>query len=235
MGSARTRANKSHVGASLNNPPKPKPNLIIDVSEAPLRHGFLSSQRSPSFQIIPKNRRHPRRIDAPSSLGRRRIPRRLAYSIHLLGHIIADDINSARFLWKSMPGVVKESAAEVAAVWRIGQQLWLRDYAAVHEAVRGFDWSAEVRDLVLAFSGKLYTKRIFQLLLSAYSTISIGDTARFLGMTEEDAANYAQLQGWIMDPASGMLTVTKQPVVKEQKLDSSKLQRLTEYVFHLEH
>ncbi|KAK9111206.1 hypothetical protein Scep_018725 [Stephania cephalantha] len=157
------------------------------------------------------------------------------YSIHLLGHIIADDINSARFLWKSMPGVVKESVAEVAAIWRIGQQLWLRDYAAVHEAVRGFDWSAEVRDLVLAFSGKLYTKRIFQLLLSAYSTISIGDTARFLGMTEEDAANYAQLQGWIMDPASGMLTVTKQPVVKEQKLDSSKLQRLTEYVFHLEH
>ncbi|KAK9110519.1 hypothetical protein Sjap_018579 [Stephania japonica] len=156
------------------------------------------------------------------------------YSIHLLGHIIANDINSARFLWKSIPGGVKESRPEVAAVWRIGQQLWLRDYAAVHEAVRGFDWSAELRDLVVAFS-ELYTKRIFLLLLSAYSTISIGDTARFLGMTEEDATNYTQRQGWIVDPASGMLTVTKQPVVKEQKLDSSKLQRLTEYVFHLEH
>lgn len=35
--------------------------------------------------------------------------------------------------------------------------------------------------------------------------------------------------------ATGMLTVKKQPVVSEQKLDPSKLQRLTEYVFHLEH
>ncbi|KAJ0011347.1 hypothetical protein Pint_32920 [Pistacia integerrima] len=42
-------------------------------------------------------------------------------------------------------------------------------------------------------------------------------------------------QGWILDPASRMLTVKKNPIVTEQKLDPSKLQRLTEYVFHLEH
>lgn len=42
-------------------------------------------------------------------------------------------------------------------------------------------------------------------------------------------------QGWEVDPASRMLTVKKQPTVTEQKLDPSKLQRLTEYVFHLEH
>lgn len=41
--------------------------------------------------------------------------------------------------------------------------------------------------------------------------------------------------GWSMDPASRMLTVKRQPVLTEQKLDPSKLQRLTEYVFHLEH
>ncbi|KAF2319686.1 hypothetical protein GH714_018013 [Hevea brasiliensis] len=76
---------------------------------------------------------------------------------------------------------------------------------------------------------------MFQLLLSAYSTISIQDTAHFLGMNEDDAANYVMQQGWIVDPASGMLTVKKQLIVTEQKLDSSKLQRLTEYVFHLEH
>lgn len=42
-------------------------------------------------------------------------------------------------------------------------------------------------------------------------------------------------QGWNVDPASRMLTVKKQAIVMEQKLDPSKLQRLTEYVFHLEH
>lgn len=44
-----------------------------------------------------------------------------------------------------------------------------------------------------------------------------------------------QQQGWAVDPASQMLTVKKRPIVTEQKLDASKLQNLTEYVFHLEH
>ncbi|KAJ9174581.1 hypothetical protein P3X46_013216 [Hevea brasiliensis] len=156
------------------------------------------------------------------------------YQIHLLGHIYVNDINSARFLWKSIPSAIKESQPEVAAAWRIGQRLWTRDYAGVYEAIRGFDWSQETRVLVAAFS-EVYTKRMFQLLLSAYSTISIEDTARFLGMNEDDAANYVLQQGWTVDPASRMLTVKKQLIVTEQKLDSSKLQRLTEYVFHLEH
>ncbi|RVW42053.1 COP9 signalosome complex subunit 8 [Vitis vinifera] len=82
---------------------------------------------------------------------------------------------------------------------------------------------------------ELYTKKMFQLLLSAYSTISIQDTALFLGMSEDDVTNYVVEQGWTVDSASRMLTVKKQPIVTEQKLDPSKLQRLTEYVFHLEH
>ncbi|KAB5574369.1 hypothetical protein DKX38_001563 [Salix brachista] len=76
---------------------------------------------------------------------------------------------------------------------------------------------------------------MFQLLLSAYSTRGIQDTALFLGMNEDDATNYVVQQGWVVDPDSRMLTVKKQPVKTEQKLDSSKLHRLTEYVFHLEH
>ena len=43
------------------------------------------------------------------------------------------------------------------------------------------------------------------------------------------------LNGWSLDSAAGMFTVKKQSIVAEQKLDPSKLQRLTEYVFHLEH
>ncbi|XP_062178051.1 COP9 signalosome complex subunit 8 [Alnus glutinosa] len=156
------------------------------------------------------------------------------YAIHLLGHIYADDINSARFLWKSIPSAIKESQPELVAAWKIGQKLWTRDYGAVYEAIHGFDWSQEIQGLVAAFS-ELYTKRMFQLLLSAYSTISIQDTALFLGMNEDDATNYVLRRGWVVDPASRMLTVKKQTIVTEQKLDATKLQRLTEYVFHLEH
>ncbi|KAL6179030.1 hypothetical protein ACLB2K_050546 [Fragaria x ananassa] len=156
------------------------------------------------------------------------------YAIHLLGHIYAGDINSMRFLWKSMPSAVKENNPEVQAAWRIGQKLWVRDYVGVYEAIRGFNWSQEAQGLVAAFSDH-YTKKMFQLLQSAYSTISIQDTSLFLNMNEDDVKNYVQQQGWIVDPASQMITVKKWPIVTEQKLNPSKLHSLTEYVFHLEH
>ncbi|KAK8578943.1 hypothetical protein V6N13_142193 [Hibiscus sabdariffa] len=156
------------------------------------------------------------------------------FAIHLLGHIYVDDVNSARFLWKSIPATIKESQPELVAAWKIGQKMWTRDYAGVYEAIRGFDWTQQTQFLVAAFS-ELYTKRMFELLQSAYSTISIQDAAQFLGMSEEDATDYVLREGWTVDPTSRMLTVTKQAIVKEQKLDPGKLQRLTEYVFHLEH
>ncbi|KAG6782004.1 hypothetical protein POTOM_011391 [Populus tomentosa] len=119
-------------------------------------------------------------------------------------------------------------------------------------------WSQQTQSLVAAFSGKvffplefyighdrasikmeglaleIYTERMFQLLLSAYSTVGIQDTALFLGMNEDDAASFVMQQGWAVDPASRMLIVKKQPVATEQKLDPSKLHRLTEYVLHFE-
>ncbi|AES63354.1 COP9 signalosome complex subunit 8 [Medicago truncatula] len=156
------------------------------------------------------------------------------YSVHLLAHFYVHDINSARFLWKTIPSSIKESNPEVNAVWKIGQQLWLRNYGGVHEAVRGFEWSPELQCFISAFS-ELYTKEIFQLLVSAYSTISVEDAALFLGMSDDGATSYVLQQGWTVDNASRMLTVKKQPVVSVQKLDPCKLQQLTEYVFHLEH
>nr|VDC89030.1 unnamed protein product [Brassica oleracea] len=156
------------------------------------------------------------------------------YAIHLLGHLYVDDCDSARFLWKTIPSSVKESKPEVVAAWRIGQKLLTRDYAGVYEAIRGYDWSQETKDMVAAFSD-VYRKRMFQLLMSAYSTITIRDLALFLGMTEDDATTYVVKNGWIVDTASQMVTVKKQAVKREQKVDSSKLQRLAEDVFHLEH
>lgn len=156
------------------------------------------------------------------------------YCIHLLGHIYTQDINSARFLWKRLPSSVKESQPEVVAVWKIGQCMWTHDYAGVHGALHSFNWSPEVQQIITALSDS-YTKRAFELLLAAYSTISVADTAQFLGMSKEDALAYTLQRGWTLDSASQMLTVKKMPAVVDQRLHSSTLQNLTEYVFHLEH
>ncbi|KAF0913910.1 hypothetical protein E2562_024977 [Oryza meyeriana var. granulata] len=156
------------------------------------------------------------------------------YEVHLLAHLYLNDLNSARFLWKSTPQEAKDARPELAAVWRIGQCLWNRDYARVYTAAQGFEWSPEIADFVAAFL-ESYRKRIFQLLTSAYSTISVADVAHFMGMNEEDATNYAMQNGWSLDAMTKMLTVVKPKVKTNQKLDASKLQRLTECVFHLEH
>ncbi|GJN02957.1 hypothetical protein PR202_gb15675 [Eleusine coracana subsp. coracana] len=155
------------------------------------------------------------------------------YAVHLLAHLYLNDLNSARFLWKSLPQQVKDARPELSAVWRIGQCLWNRDYAGVYTAAQGFEWGPELADFVTAFL-ESYRKRIFQLLTSAYSTITVADVAHFMGMSEEDATNYAVGNDWSLDAATKMLTVRKPKAQTNQKLDASKLQRLTECVFHLE-
>ncbi|KAH9325820.1 hypothetical protein KI387_005998, partial [Taxus chinensis] len=108
------------------------------------------------------------------------------YSIHLLGHIYMQDMNSARFLWRRMPSSVKEMLPEVVAIWKIGQCMWTHDHAGVHGALRGFNWSLEVQHIITALADN-YTKKVFELLEAAYSTIRVADTAQFLGITEADA------------------------------------------------
>ncbi|VAH47771.1 unnamed protein product [Triticum turgidum subsp. durum] len=156
------------------------------------------------------------------------------YAVHLLAHLYLNDLNSARFLWKTVPQEVKEAHPELGAIWKIGQCLWNRDYAGVYTSAQGFEWGPEIADFVAGFL-ESYRKRIFELLTSAYTTISIADVAHFMGMSEEDATNYAVQNGWSLDVATKMLTVRKQKPQTNQKLDASKLQRLTECVFHLEH
>ena len=61
--------------------------------------------------------------------------------------------NSARYLWKTVPQEVKDAHPELAAVWKIGQSLWNRDYAGVYTAAQGFEWGTEIADFVAAFLG----------------------------------------------------------------------------------
>lgn len=156
------------------------------------------------------------------------------YTIHLLGHIYISDLNSARFLWKRIPETVKQSQPEVVSAWKIGQCLWTYDYSGVHDALQSYTWSPAVQQVITAFRED-YLMKNMKLLSTAYSTISVSDAAKFLGLTEAETIKCTTQAGWMLDPTSNMLTVEPAITVVAQKLDSSKLQNLTEYVFHLEH
>ncbi|MCO5574561.1 hypothetical protein L7F22_028349 [Adiantum nelumboides] len=156
------------------------------------------------------------------------------YAIHLLGHIVISDLNGARFLWKRIPADAKQTQPELTAAWKIGQCLWTHDYAGVHDALQCYPWSPAVQQIVNVIKDD-YSRKNFKLLSTAYSTISVADAAKFLGLTESETVKSTTQNGWTLDPASNMLTVVPAVNLAAQKLDASKLQDLTEYVFHLEH
>lgn len=162
-------------------------------------------------------------------------PQDWPYAVHLLAHLVNHDLDSARFVWKRTPAAVKEGSPELVAAWKIVQKMWAHDHAGVYVALKGFDWTELVQPVAGAI-GDDYSISMLRLLSSAYSTVSIADASGFLGFSENETVTFlTQQHGWVLDPSSQMLTVRPMSHVANKKTDSSQLQNLTEYVFHLEH
>ncbi|KAG0570651.1 hypothetical protein KC19_6G177700 [Ceratodon purpureus] len=162
-------------------------------------------------------------------------PQDWPYAVHVLAHVVNHDLNSARFVWKRTPVSVKESSPELVAAWKIVQNMWTHDHAGVYKALKGFDWTELVQPITGAI-GDNYSTSMLRLLSTAYSTVSVADASGFLGLSENETVTFlTQQHGWVLDPASQMLTVRPMSTVSNKKTDSSQLQNLTEYVFHLEH
>lgn len=156
------------------------------------------------------------------------------YALHLLGHILLNDLNAARFLWKRTPQRVKDADAELAAAWRVAQRMWQRDRAGVYDAIAAHRWAAHAAPLVAAIR-EAHCARMFALLSKSYATIRVADVAASLGLSQPAAVAFTTARGWRHDAAAGMLTVHRGVAPTEQKTSLGHLQNLTEYVFHLEH
>jgi len=162
-------------------------------------------------------------------------PQDWPYTVHVLAHVVNHDLNSARFVWKRTPAAIKESSPELVAAWKIVQNMWTHDHAGVYKALKGFEWTEPVQPVTSAI-GDDYSTSMLRLLSTAYSTVSVADASGFLGLSENETVTFlTQQHGWVLDPASQMLTVRPLSSVANKKTDSSQLQNLTEYVFHLEH
>ncbi len=48
---------------------------------------------------------------------------------------------------------LKNPKSEFAAIWKIGQAMWKKDYAGVYSAVVGFTWSEPYATLVKILTG----------------------------------------------------------------------------------
>eukprot|EP00899_Mesostigma_viride_P016381 jgi/Mesvir1/24744/Mv22006-RA.1 len=157
------------------------------------------------------------------------------YDIHLLGHLMVNDMNSARFLWKRIPDAAKANNPSILAVWKIGQCLWNRDYKGVHGALRGHNWEdyPQLQPLIARLS-QLLLDRTFKLLSCGYSVMAASEAAAFLGMAStEEVVAFTTARGWEYNPSDQTLKVNSL-VTHPGNQDVHNLQKLAEYVVHLE-
>eukprot|EP00887_Chlorella_sp_A99_P002720 scaffold6.g2720.t1 len=153
-------------------------------------------------------------------------------ALHMLAHIFAFRLEDARFLYKRMTEELRTGDPEVAAAWALLQRLWVKDYELLWPAVHR-EWSPQVQPVAHALASRL-RQRMLDLVGRAYSDLSPAKLAVLLGLSEQEAVQAALDQGWEVDAPSGLVLVKQRPAPQAEAATQHQLQRLAEYVVHLE-
>jgi hypothetical protein len=91
----------------------------------------------------------------------------------------------ARFLWKRIPPDIKKSRPELAALWKIGKNMYLRNYSEIWKALSSVNWSGTVKQFVDVLINS-FRARTFELLSKSYTSITPEATANYLGLPVPD-------------------------------------------------
>lgn len=164
----------------------------------------------------------------------------LFYAVMLLGYMILNDLNNARFLWKRMPKEHRKSN-ELKAIWAITQQMWKRDTNGVYAALAGHEWDPLICPIVNTFSDS-FRQRMFVLVSRGYEVITLSDFAQLLGIPESAAKSAGDNAGWPFDASTNSfqprpLTQPAQPAdaaSSQQVTGLSRLGKLAENTVFLE-
>mmetsp|Transcript_15330 Transcript_15330/g.22953 ORF Transcript_15330/g.22953 Transcript_15330/m.22953 type:complete len:221 (-) Transcript_15330:59-721(-) len=155
------------------------------------------------------------------------------YGIQLLAYLVQNDLNAARFLWKRIDAQVK--GEQLKAIWKIGQNIWLRNYPQVYSSLDEYDWDDQHKPLIDVLR-KVFRARTKHLLEKAYSSISMEDACAFLGLSQQETVNLlVQQDCWIQQGDYLVAPENKTPTQPNNNtvLDQRKLDTLTEYVIFL--
>ncbi|CAG8687098.1 1776_t:CDS:2, partial [Cetraspora pellucida] len=106
------------------------------------------------------------------------------YNTFLLGYLLEQDLPSARFLWKRLGDNVKGNSKELRSIWDVGVALWQRDYDNTYKLIDSNTWSPVIAPLMEQL-GENLRERMLALLSEAYSSITIDDVGRYLGLPRE--------------------------------------------------
>ncbi|CAG8506494.1 COP9 signalosome [Gigaspora rosea] len=155
------------------------------------------------------------------------------YGTFMLGYLLEQDLPSARFLWKRLGENVKGSSKELRLIWDVGIALWQRDYDNVYKLINSKTWSPVIAPLMEQL-GENLRERMLVLLSEAYSSITIDDVGRYLGLPREKVLSVTNERGWAIDLSTDMLQPKKNVQDTPQSISLANFSQLTDLVIHLE-
>jgi len=155
------------------------------------------------------------------------------YTELLAGYIALGRLPEAKFLWKRIPGPVKEEVPELGKIWEVGKSIWNRDNPRVFQTLQN-EWSEPVSPL-MEHTLKTFREETVQLICKAYSSIKMSDLTQYVGLDETGTGQLITELGWTFNQQSGMVN----PVRKRKeslKLESlsDQQKRIGEFIAYLE-
>jgi len=150
---------------------------------------------------------------------------------HLATYLLKGDLCDAKLLWKRIPAFHKENP-ELAAIWGVGQALWLRDMPKFYSKARSFEWSPRIQSIMPLIIASVQEKMV-RLIGAAYTSIQPGDVSTLLGVSLADVEAIVRDKGWAV--VDGLIE-PKEPPPEEVSLTSAEYQieKLTDFVSFLE-
>lgn len=135
------------------------------------------------------------------------------YSIYMMVHLISEDLNGAKYLWKRAPRMYKEATnTNFSNIWNVGKSLWNENYAEALSTIPDDSWidsgNALENDLRQVLKHALKSRQI-RAIAAAYSVLTLDFLREQLFLqSEEEAANFAQHMHWRHDTSTNMVFPT---------------------------
>ena len=171
-----------------------------------------------------------REIEAPGCR-----PPNALYAKLLAVYLYEDDLCSAKFLWKRIPEEAKGECADLSRIWDVGKAMWNRNLSKVFKSIDEYDWSENVANIMKAVKA-IVRGRSLELISRAYTSMSVSEFSRYVGMSEEEAISLAVKEpGWTFNDREKLISpVRGQPVEYKTVLAEKQLTTLTDFVSFLE-
>lgn len=167
----------------------------------------------------------------------------LGLYLEITNYVNTTSSTSAKFLWKRIPDEVKEENGELSIIWTVGKMMWKKNYAEIYRVINSCPtWPNHLKNIMnLIFEST--RERVTNLILRAYSSISIADASRLLGLSLEDTLSLANKLNWTYEEQTGYLLIKKEGATSKDSSNNAVLgldngaellDKLTDYIMFLE-